>query len=293
MRVLIFGGSGFLGKNVSALLKQKDIEFATVSRSNDSDYAVDIGNYDNFENIPLNVFDIVVDCASTLPGGNFLDSQYLEKIHKTNILGTQNICKWIDNQNTVKKIINCSTLAVVSKPWPIKLSEGSNTYPIGKHVLYCSSKLTQELIFKTFADTKEIHLTQIRFSALYGSMMSKNSLIWDFIQQARNQKCIDLTNGSKVSSDFLHVTDASKIILEVIKNDVKGIINGASGIETTILELAQIIKNNLSVTIEINNREENEFKNDRSVIDVDFLKEIINIKNFKDLNIGIREIIAQ
>lgn len=290
MKILLVGGNGFLGTALSSLLKANEIECYTLSRSNkNSNFNIDIGNYDDFKKLPNNFFDVIVNCATVLPGGNYLDSQYLEKIFRTNILGTQNICNWLSSQHSVKKIINCSTLVVIAKPWPLNLSENAATYPAGNHVLYCSSKLTQELIFKTFAYSTKVALSQIRFSALYGSTMNWSGLICNIIDQSKKNKKINLTNGSKVSADFLHVDDASKIILATIKNGVSDVINGASGTETTVLKLAEIIKQLSAENIEIQNIETDNFKEDRAVVNVDKLSKIIDVKGFVNLTHGINE----
>lgn len=293
MKVALFGGSGFLGREFYLQSKKNGIECYSISRGDvNSDFNVDISNFIDFERLPYNFFDTVINCATTLPGGNYLDNQYLEKIYKTNILGTQNICKWISEQSSIKKIINCSTLVVVGKPWTIDITEDEPTYPTGNHVLYCSSKLTQELIFKTLATFKNITLTQIRFSSLYGVTMNWGGLICSLIDQSRNYKKINLTNASKVSVDFLHVKDASKIVLAAIQNDVNGILNAASGNEITVMELAELIKIFFGEYIEIHNTESEEFIQDRSVVSVEKLKKIIDVSGFVDLKAGIKEMIS-
>lgn len=292
MKVLIFGGNGFLGTSLCNLLEKKKVEFYTVSRSDPkSSYNLDISDINQFAQLPLNFFDAVVNCATILPGGNFLDNEYLEKIFKTNILGTQNICKWINTQDSMKKIINCSTLVVVDKPWPLNLSEENATYPTGNHVLYSSSKLTQELLFNTFAQSKNISLSQIRFSALYGESMSWSGVICNIIDQARKNKKISLKNASKVTADFLHVDDASAIIFSALNNNLEGIINGASAKETSILDLANIIKDCIDENIEIENHEDPDFVENRSQIDVSKLEKIIKTATFMDLKHGVKKMI--
>lgn len=293
MKVLIFGGNGFLGNALKKAFDENNIESYTVSRSNVlSDYNVDISNFNAFENLPKNFFTVVINCATILPGGDYLDSDYLHKIYKTNILGSQNICKWLAEQTTVEKIINCSTLVVVKKPWSLSLKEEDlNTYPDGKHVLYSSSKLMQELIFKTFSDNHDIKLTQIRFSSLYGESMNWNGLICNLIDQAKNNEIIKIRNGKKVSADFLHVNDAAKIILASIHNDINGIVNGASGKETTILTLAEIIKNNIGFAVSIDNVENEDSLIDRALINVEKLNQYLDVNNFISLNEGIKKMI--
>ena len=292
MKILVFGGNGFLGNEICNLLKLQSTEFYAVSRNNSSsDYKIDISNFKDFDILPNHVFDIVINCATVLPGGNYLDNEYLDKIYKTNILGSQNICKWINNQNSVKKIINCSTMVVAQKPWAIDINETVNTYPSGNHVLYCSSKVMQELIFDTFANDKKIDLVQLRFSAIYGKNMVWSGIICSFIDQAKNNKFINLKNGDKVSADFLNVIDAAKIVLASVNSDVVGIVNAASGAETYLLDLALIINQNLSENIKIINSDENDFVSNRAKINISKLKKIINVTDFIDLKTGINELL--
>ena len=291
MKVLLFGANGFLGKAVKETLDENNVESYTVSRSvGNADYQVDISSFDDFSNLPNDFFNVVVNCATVLPGGDYLDSDYLEKIYKTNILGSQNICKWMNSQSSITKIINCSTLVVVKKPWAISLlEEEANTYPHGRHVLYCSSKLTQELLFKTFADSRRLQLTQIRFSTLYGETMSWSGLLCNLIDQSKSANSISVANGNSVSADFLYVNDAARIIEAAIKSDVVGIVNGASGVETTILQLAEIISKNSKATVALHNIESEEKSSDRASINISKLKKMIDVNSFLNFEEGVKK----
>jgi UDP-glucose 4-epimerase len=294
MKILLIGATGFLGTEVSQLLHSKNLDFATVSRNGSNKvYAIDISNYSDFEALPKNYFDIIINCATTLPGGNYLDNNYLEKIYKTNILGTQNICKWANEQQTLKKIINCSTLVVVQKPWLETIDETANTYPTGNHVLYCSSKLMQELLFDTFCTSKNITITHVRFSALYGTAMPWNGIICNFIDQAKNNKKITLTNGNFVNADFLNSKDAANILLKAIENDIDGILNAASGSETSLLMLAKIIAASFDTTITIENNDLTNKVIDSAKINTKKLEKYIRISDFISLNEGIKSLIAK
>jgi UDP-glucose 4-epimerase len=295
MKILIFGSSGFLGKELTKLLRNSGYECFTVSRSSiETDFVVDISKFHDFYNLPKEFFNVIINCATILPGGDYLDNDYLDKIYKTNILGTQNICKWINQQKSIRKIVNCSTLVVVDKPWPINLSEDANTYPTGKHVLYSFSKLAQELFFTTYVSNNNIVLSQIRFSALYGENMNSGGIINTLINQLKSSNIIKLTNAQKVNADFLYVDDAAKIILATINNDYHGILNGATGVETSILHLAEIIKKHFNdESIQIENSESMDFiHEDRAVISVEKLSKIVDVNNFTTIDEGIKKMLS-
>ncbi|MBT7624016.1 MAG: NAD(P)-dependent oxidoreductase [Flavobacteriaceae bacterium] len=295
MNVLIFGGSGFLGSEITELLKQKNINCYSASSNNlNSDYKIDISKIGSFDKLPKNFFNIIINCATILPGKDFLDKENLDNTYKTNILGTQNICNWIKKQSSVDKIVNCSTLVVNSKPWKISITENEESYCHGNHIVYSNSKLFQELLFKTFSEKYSIDLAQVRFSALYGNKMPKVGLLWNLINEIKTTNKIKIKNSKNVSVDFLNVIDASKIILNIINNKkALGIINGASGVETSIYDLGNIIKNifNNNNKPVLYNKEDQNYTVDRSKVSVDKLKEIIDVSKFISIDEGIKKLL--
>ena len=292
MNILVFGGNGFLGLEVEKVFKNTNYTFFSASRNSKCGYKVDISNYDDFTNLPNDFFDVVINCATILPGGNMLDNDYLNNIYKTNILGTQNICKWVASQKSVKKIINCSTLVVANKPWDYNLTEETKTYPTGDHVLYCSSKLMQELIIQTTGKKYNKDFINVRFSAIYGKKMPKTGVIWQLYQQGKNNNFIKITNGNKVSFDFINVNDAARILLAAIESQkINGILNGASGFEISLLELASIIKRNISESLEIKNDDHDNSPFNLSKINITKLNHIISSDSFMTLDEGIKQVI--
>lgn len=292
MKVLLFGGSGFLGKSIVSYFNSKITSIETVSRGKNCDFQININSFEDFNKLPNNYYDIVINAATILPGGNYLDNHYLNEIYETNILGSQNICKWVQTQQSIKTIINCSTLAVVNKPWEISLNEAAKTYPLGNHVLYSSSKLMQELLFTTFCDFNKLRCVHLRFSSIYGENMAKSGILFNLFTQINSNSFVEITNGSKISFDFIHVEDAAKVIFEVIKSKSRGIINVASGNEIKLLNLTKKIAHLYDKPININNFEDELFEDNFSKIDISKLNQIIKTSDFVSLENGLKQIIA-
>lgn len=293
MKVLIFGGNGLLGTELCKLFSEKGIAFDSVSRTGvNCKFHFDISHKKSFDTLIVNHYDYVINCASVLPGGNFLDAAYLEKIYQSNLLGTQNICAWLENQNSVKKLINCSTLVVNNKPWPVPLKETYCSMPIGRNVLYTASKLMQEAIFETFSQIYKFPLVQLRFSALYGPKMKWEGILCNFIESAKKHNKIEITNGSKVFADFLHVEDAARIVYSVLSpQEATGIINAASGKETSLVELANAVDAVLPTETVILNKDIEDFPMLRASVSVENLSQFINPDTFKKLSLGLKEMI--
>lgn len=292
MRVLLFGGSGFLGKSIVECFTFEKVSVETVSRGENCNYQIDIKSFEDFKKLPNNYYDVVINAATVLPGGDYLDNTYLNNIYETNILGSQNICKWIETQSTIQKIINCSTLVVVNKPWQIPLDENAKTYPLGNHVLYSSSKLMQELLFTTFSDLNKIPCVNLRFSSIYGKNMPKSGILFNLFNQIETNKSIELTNASKISFDFIHVDDAARAIWQVVNTNYTGILNVASGEEIKLIDLAKKMSLLYQDEIIINNIDDVNFGKNFSNVDISHLKKIMKTFNFISLENGLKEIIT-
>ena len=292
MNILIFGGNGFLGAELKKQFSKTSHTCITVSRNSPVGHKVDISRISEFSILPVNFFDIVINCATILPGGEYLDNDYLNKIYKTNILGTQNICKWISSQKSIKKLINCSTLAVVNRPWVHDMNEDAATYPTGNHVLYCSSKLMQELIINTTCTELNLNFLNIRFSSIYGENMDKSGIIWNLYNQARLNNEIKLINGNIISYDFISVTDAANIICMAVELDIEGgILNAASGRETSLFDLACVVNNNLPKSVTIRNEDLNISDTNFSIINITKLTQLMNTGDFISLDEGINKLL--
>lgn len=226
MKVLLFGAKGFLGYNTATYLKNDNHSVVELTHKD-----VDITNYSNINQIAYEV-DAVINCAAKVSTSN-LD---YESAFQVNTLGAANIMKWAIN-NKVKRFIHCSTLSVIRRPW-IDLSENSTLDINGPGTSYAVSKLAGEQAISVVADNK-ISLATLRLSALYGNQMKWTGVIPKFIDIALAGGQLEAEKYS--FADFLHINDASQCLIKAATTNVTGIINVASGIETSIMHLANVI----------------------------------------------------
>ena len=278
MKYLIFGAGGFLGSRLVKVLQEKGETVYTVKRSAaGADCAVDITKAAQFKNITVEP-DVVINCASALPDGSrgFSDPDYLRQLYETNVIGGTNIMNWAASAN-ISRVINCSTLVVVNKPWPVPLRESDNTYPKGAHVGYSASKLSQELVMSTIAETHGIELLHVRISALYGPGMKEGGILTKLMQQAQAKEPISLTNGNKVTVDFLHVADAALILHHLSGMEAwhDKIINLASGEEVSLVQLAEVLSELAGSPKENISNQDQEGFSSRAKVDVSRLEKYL------------------
>ncbi|GAB3535592.1 NAD(P)-dependent oxidoreductase [Pontibacter brevis] len=244
MKYLVTGAGGFLGSTLVKQLREAGEEVYAVRRkAGEGELVLDITRADDFVKLDIQP-DIIINCASALPAGgkSFSDPDYLRQLFETNVIGSANLMNWAVSRK-IPKLINCSTLVVVHKPWPVPLKEDENTYPTGGHVGYSASKLSQELVMSSIAEAGDVDLLHVRISALYGPGMKEGGVLTKLLKQAAAKERISLTNGNNVSFDFLHVEDAAKILYHLSKMEAwpQRILNLASGEEIGLLELAETL----------------------------------------------------
>ena len=295
MKFVIFGGTGFVGRNLEKYLKEKNHMVISASRSGGPGvFKVDVTKAETFSEIDF-IPDVVVNCASVVPakGKTSRDPQFLNDLFKTNAVGGANIANWAVKIG-VKKIINCSTLVVTKKPWPFPLTEQHFELPEGFHVGYSMSKLTQEQIMSEYVKNSQTNILHLRLSAVYGPDMVQEGVIFDILDAAKKNKDIRLKNAGKNFVDLIHVQDVCKGIEEVAKRDFyknSSKMNLASGKEISILQLTEKIKEVTGSSSVVKNDEEDKSANHANISIEKFLK-FIGFKkyDFCPVERGLREL---
>lgn len=295
MKFLIFGGTGFVGQNLVNYIKSWGEQVVSISRSGEKNsISIDINKPSEFNRIDF-VPDVIVNCASRVPakGNSSRDPNYLNELFTTNVVGGANIANWAV-QNKVGLLINCSTLVVVKKPWPLPLREDFSSLPDGFHAGYSMSKLSQEQIMKECTNGTETQLINMRLSAVYGNGMAQEGIIFSLLNKFEKNQTVELTDAKKNSLDLIHVADVCKSIYQIgvegAKNDT---INLARGEEVSIFQLAKLLKNITGSTSKI---KDIVTKKPASKAGISIERLINNIGDlyheFLPLEAGLREIVA-
>jgi len=276
LKFLIFGGTGFVGKSLVKYLEEQGQEVMSVSRSGrGNSLALDITKESDF--LKLNFIpDLVINCASKIPekGRSSADPIFIQELFLTNVVGGVNIANWAV-KNAIPKLLNCSTLVVVKKPWPNPLKEEFSNLPDGPHVGYSMSKLSQERIMNESAKLSKTKLMHIRLSAVYGEEMTRDGIIFNLIDNLKVDKEVILQDSFRNSVDLIHVKDVCKSLLDISKQEIGyDYLNLASGKPVTINELAIQLKEILHSKSEIINRESNK-PSSEAHIDISRLRKII------------------
>lgn len=293
MKFLIFGSTGFVGSNLVKYLQDQGNEVLGISRSGrQNSISMDITNSQQFSKIEFKP-DVVINCASILPTQEkkTVDPLFLSELFNTNVVGGANIANWAV-ANNIPDIINCSTLVVVKKPWPVPLTEECSEIPEGVHVGYSMSKLSQEQIMKECVRDSNTQLKHVRLSAVYGQGMVSSGIIFNLITSLIENKDLNLTNADINSLDLIHVEDVSKALYAISKIKSNYDVINLGGGEIYIYQLAEKLKAIIGSTSQINNVNSGGVPSNAK-IDVNRLKLIIGkvYEDFIPLDSGLKNIV--
>ncbi len=247
-KVLITGGAGFIGSHlVRSLYKQgwsiNVLDNCTAGNKICHTILPKINFFNEDIRNSEAVNEAAKDCdaiihLAALVGVDEVIKRPVETI-ETEVLGGQNIGK-AARLHQIKKIIYASSSAVYKDTIGESSKETDKLHLVND---YAVAKRINELYFQSLSDKEGISTNSLRFFNVYGCGQDERMVIPRFIEQAKNGSPIQVFGDGQQTRDFTHVKDVTVTIAAMLENrEIRGIFNVARGIETTILELAQLIK---------------------------------------------------
>jgi len=260
-KILITGGCGFIGSNLTEYLLEKTDWKINILDNLSSGQFNEIENLNNFET-RVNFFkgDItnVNDILKTIENCDYVvnlaaQTSVIESIKKPfkdeniNIFGTLNILK-LAVEYKIKKIIQASSAAAVGMQ-EVPINELKVPKPLSP---YGASKLACEGYCSAFSNSFNLNIVVLRFSNVYGpKSYHKGSVIAKFIRQIIKGEELQIFGDGNQTRDFIYVKDiCSGIYLSLIKKVSKfELIQLGTNIETSVNTLISVLK---SISIDLN-----------------------------------------
>ena len=246
-RVLITGGAGFIGSNLSNFLDKKNCKVTIIDD-------LSIGRKKNVQNKKINFivsnikninelkkignFDTIVHLAAKAE--ILIPKKDEKKYFETNIEGLQQVLNFA-TQKKVKKFIFASSASIYGDTKNVKVRENFVQNP--KHY-YAYTKYIGEKMIENYCKNNDINFSILRFFNVYGP--NSTAVVARFVAQHLQNKPITIYGNGLQKRDFIHVNDLNRVILKII-NTSKGnnqIFNIGSGTAKRILDLKNIIAKN-------------------------------------------------
>tara|TARA_B100000795_G_scaffold44236_1_gene29014 strand:- start:497 stop:1408 length:912 start_codon:yes stop_codon:yes gene_type:complete len=245
-KLLIVGGTGFIGKN----LTQKAVEsgfLTTVISLNlpKKDYQVlnteylqaDVTNLDHLKETLFNrKFDYIINLSGYIDHSDFMSGG--REIIGAHFNGVQNLLQVID-WNGLKKFIQIGSSDEYGDQGAPQ-SEDIREAPISS---YSAGKLFSTHLLQMLHKTEGLPVVILRLFLVYGPGQSKKRFLPQIIDGCLSDSVFPVSGGAQLR-DFCYVDDVSRGILMALKNkDVEGeVINLASGEPISIREIIEIVR---------------------------------------------------
>ena len=252
-RLLILGGSGFIGSNLIASLLSSGHLVSNFDRPGTSPKQFDINS--NYRFVPGSItdnshlrnvfnqepFDCIVHLVSSLIPSSDYDEFFADR--EINLTAGYEIVKNMMS-NGCRKIIYFSSGGTIYG----KNGKDINTEldPLCPLNYYGYSKLAMEEFYRLSSRIHAINHIIIRPSNPYGSgqnLFGKQGLITVALGRILQNKPIEIWGDGNVVRDYIHIQDLSKAIISLIESNVENqVFNIGSGQGHSVNDIIQIIQ---------------------------------------------------
>jgi UDP-glucose 4-epimerase len=239
-RVAILGATGFIGKAVTSLFLNEEIDMEACSKNGGTLNSFPVDQVDISKEGALSQWlknkdvDAIIYLSSKIPS-SFLEADW-DLFYYNLMMHKQVLDYWKTNGC---HLIYASSCSVYGSRGPIPWKENNTTIPDN---YYSISKLVGEILFYQEYQ-KGLPLTILRINAPYGVDTRRKTVINIFLESALKGKTLILFGSGNRQQDFIYVLDVARAFWISYLRKKYGIYNIASGKTVTMKELANIIIN--------------------------------------------------
>jgi UDP-glucose 4-epimerase len=208
MKILVFGGSGFLGSHVVDALTDAG-HSVTMYDLKPSPYLkaeqkMIVGDILDFEAIQKAI--IGADYVYNFAGIADLDDATTKPLTtiRLNVEGNVNILEACRLEN-VKRYVYASTIYVYSQ----------------KGGFYRCSKQASEIYIEEYNRRYNLSFTILRYGTLYGTRADDRNSIYRYLRQAIEEGVIDCSGTGEELREYINVADAARLSVEVLNEEYR------------------------------------------------------------------------
>lgn len=249
MRILVLGGSGFLGSYVVDILCAESYDVTSFDRQPErfrkpnkrvEFYQADFGNRGELEQVLKRGFDFVFHLvSSTIPQSSNDDPIFDIQSNVVETVALLEMCV----KFSVKKIVFVSSGGTVyGVPKSLPISEDHSTLPICS---YGITKLAIEHYLHFFYVKHELKYNVLRLSNPYGPRqdpMKTQGAVAVFMNKLLTGDEITIWGDGSVVRDYIHASDFSRACLAMIGSESVGVYNVGGGAGTSLLQLLELLE---------------------------------------------------
>lgn len=266
-KVLVAGGSGFIGSNLSRALLDAGasvdcVDSLITGRIESIDslrshrrfryFKFDITDRDFFNTFSKEHYDEIYHLAC--PTGVPNIQLYGEEMLKTCSIGTDNILRLACTHNA--KVLYASSAEVYGDPevFPQHEEYSGNVHPTGPRSAYEEGKRFSEALVRAYVEKYQLDAKIVRIFNTFGIGMSPDDtrVIPRFLKLIKEGKKIVIYGDGTQTRTHLYVDDLIAGLMMVLENGCAGEVYNVGGDkQLTIADLAELIKSLTTLTVDV------------------------------------------
>ena len=244
MRVVVTGGSGFIGSHVVEALHRRGCEVVSVDL-NASQYApegvealrLDVRDEAALREV-LREVDAVVHLAALVDARESLYEP--SRYHDVNVGGTLALLKACRDAG-VGRVVLASSAAVYGNPARVPVSEDHPLRPLNP---YGATKVACEAYASAFHHSYGLPVVILRIFNAYGPRQTRAyaGVVSIFVRNALMGRPLVIYGDGEQTRDFIYVSDVVRAIVAAVESGVEfGVFNVGTGRQTSVNELARLV----------------------------------------------------
>ena len=248
--VLVTGAFGFLGRAVGRCFKREGFRVVGMGHGHWDPTDAYTHGIDRWVNSTIllssltnleETFDVVVHCAGSGSVGYSITNP-LQDFNKS-VGSTIELLEYIRLNLPDAVLIYPSSAGVYGAKEDAPIRETDHLNPISPYGFH--KKISEECC-ESYSRNFGLNIKIIRFFSIYGPGLMKQ-LLWDALGELlANKSKVELWGTGEETRDWIHVNDASALILEVSRQPPSyEVYNGANGDRLTITDILTLLKENI------------------------------------------------
>ena len=242
MKVLVTGGSGFIGSHVVDALVEAGHEpriFDQITSPWHADVDTFIGDLTDAEAVRLaaNGCDAIAHLGAIADVNHVAaDPGFAERVNSG---GTANVLEAARSEG-VSRVVYASTIWVYDGSGLESVDEDS-LLGLPRHP-YTAAKIAGEMYCTSYAELYDVDYTILRFGIPYGPRARPAAVIPQFFKNALAGRPLTIAGGGKQTRRFTYVGDIARGVVSALAPEARNRVYNLSSDETvTILELATTV----------------------------------------------------
>jgi UDP-glucose 4-epimerase len=254
MKVMIFGGAGFIGSHLTDLLVEDGHNVVLVDNlitgnkptrtSKGSFFHLDIVSNAGWSELPKDI-DLIIHLAFPV---SLCNREYKNQFVSCSTNGMINVLEFC--KKTCKKIIFGSSISVYGEPTNLPITEKTPLSPI---LYYGAHKLLNEHYLTIFSKEFDIKFQILRISDVFGERDKRQNAINNFISAIQKNQVLTLTGTGEQKRSYTYVKDVARGIYSLTQSELTNdIFNLVGSTNISIINLVYTISECMKVNPTLN-----------------------------------------